>query len=93
MLLKPVVPLPPVRVNERVVDVADWFVAILTFDIWELVTFPLIVRLTVAPLSVVACTVVAVEFGVGDGVSVEVDGVVSELEFDVDVKANVAVME
>jgi hypothetical protein len=59
-------------VKDNVVVVADWFVVIVTLDIWELVTFPLIARSTVAPLAVVAGTVVADGIGVGDGVG---DGV------------------
>ena len=47
---------------------ADWFVAIVTLDIWELVMFPLIARSTVVPLPVVAGTVVADGVGEGDGV-------------------------
>jgi hypothetical protein len=35
-LPKPVVPLSPVTVKDTVVDVADWFVAIVTLDICEL---------------------------------------------------------
>ena len=62
------VPLSPVTVKDTVVDVADWFVAIVTLDICALVTFPQIARSTVAPLSVVAGTVVAE--GVADGVGV-----------------------
>ena len=50
---------------------ADWFVAIVTLDICELVMFPLIARSTVAPLSVVAGTVVADGVGEGDGAGVE----------------------
>ena len=71
MLLKPVVPLSPVTVKDTVVDVADWFVAIVTLDICELVMFPLIVRSTVAPLAVVAGTVVTDGVGEGDGTGVE----------------------
>jgi hypothetical protein len=77
-LLKPVLPLSPVTVKDTVVDVADWFVAIVTLDTWELVTFPQIARSTIAPLSVVAGTVVAVGVGAGVGVAVgegEGDGV------------------
>lgn len=66
------VPLSPVTVKDTVVDVADWFVAIVTLDIWRLVTFPLIARVTVAPLSVVAVTFVADGVGVGDGFGVGV---------------------
>ena len=66
-LPKPVEPLSPVRMKDTVVVSADWFVAILTLDICELVMFPLISRSTVAPLLVVAGTVVV---GVGVGVGV-----------------------
>ena len=75
ILLKPVVPLSPVTVKDTVVDAADWFVAIVTLDIWLLVMFPLIARSTIEPLSVVAGTVVAddvsagVEAEVGVGVA------------------------
>ena len=73
MLPTPVVPLSPVTVKDTVVVEADWFVAIVTLDIWELVMFPLIARSTVAPLAVVAGTVVADGVGEGDGVGVGVD--------------------
>jgi hypothetical protein len=80
MLLKPVVPLTPVTVKDTVVDVADWFVAIVPLDICELVTFPLIARSTVAPLVVVAGTVVADGVGAGEGVGVGVgNGAVVEV--------------
>ena len=68
MILKPVVPLSPVTVKETVIEAADWLVAIFTFDIWRLVTFPLIERLTFVPFSVVAVTFVANGVGEGDGV-------------------------
>lgn len=58
MLLKPVVPFCPVKVKAITVVAADWFVAIVTLDICELVMFPLIARSTVEPLPVVAGTVV-----------------------------------
>ena len=61
-------PLCPVTVKDTVVVVADWFVAIVTLDICELVMFPLIARSTVEPLSVVAGTVAAVGVGVGNDV-------------------------
>jgi hypothetical protein len=67
MLLKPVVPLSPVTVKDTVVVVANWFVVIVTLDICELVMFPLIARSTVAPLSVVAGTVVVDGVGAGKG--------------------------
>ena len=73
MLPKPVVPLAPVTVKETVVIVLASFVVIVTPDISELVMFPLIPRLTVVPLEVVAGTVVVDGAGVGVGVGV-VDG-------------------
>jgi hypothetical protein len=86
-------------VKDTVVDAADWFVAIVTLDIWELVTFPLIARSTVAPLPVVADTVVADGVGEGDGVGVgvgaEVGAAVGEgdgVGVGVEVSANVAVI-
>ena len=62
-------------VNDRVVEEADWFEMIAMLDICELVTFPLIVSSTVAPISVVASTVVADGVGVvdKDGVGLTVD--------------------
>ena len=86
MLPKPVVPLCPVTVKDTVVVLVDWFVAIVTLDIWELIMFPLIARSTVAPLAVVAGTVVADGVGVGDGV---VGGVVVRVRADVDVVVEV----
>ena len=44
MLLKPTVPLGPVTVKDSAVVAADWFAAIVTLDICELVMFPLIAR-------------------------------------------------
>jgi hypothetical protein len=67
MLPKPAEPLLPVTVKDKVVDAADWFVVIVTLDICELVMFPFKVSSTVAPLSVVAGTVVEDGEGVGDG--------------------------
>jgi hypothetical protein len=72
MLLKPVVAFGPVIVKDTVVVVAGWFDVIVALDICELVMFPLIASSTVAPLSIVAGTVVANGVGVGDGVG---DGV------------------
>jgi len=92
-LPKPVVPLSPVTVKDTVVDVADWFVAIVTLDIWELVTFPLIARSTVAPLSVVAAMVVGDGVGAGEGVGVGVEvGAGVGVGVGVGVSANVAVI-
>jgi hypothetical protein len=70
MLLKPVVPLSPVTVKDTVVVVTDWFFAIVTLDICELVTFPLIASPTISPLSVVANAVVEDGGGIGDDVAV-----------------------
>jgi hypothetical protein len=58
-LPNPVVPLAPVTVNEIIVVDAAWLNVRETLDIWEQVMFPLIARSTVAPVSVVAETVVA----------------------------------
>ena len=95
MFPKPTVPLWPVNVNDTVVIAMDWFVEIVTLDICELVMFPLIDRLTVAPLSVVAVTVVegvGVGDGVGDGVGPTVGGGV-EVEVGVVVGVGVGVGE
>jgi len=72
MLLKPVAPVGPVIVKDTVVVALGWYDVIMTLDIWELVTFPLIARSTDAPLSIVACTVVAEGVEVGDGAAVGV---------------------
>lgn len=56
--------------KETVVVAADGFVEIVTSDICELVMFPLIPRLTVAPLDVVADTIFGEGAGVGVGVTV-----------------------
>jgi hypothetical protein len=91
MLPKPVVPFTPVTVKEIVVVMADWLVVISTLDICGLVMFPLIGRSTVALLSVVACTNVAVGVEVGAGVGVGV-GVDVGVGVGVAVAAKVAVM-
>ena len=44
MLLKPMVSFSPVTVKDIIVELADSFVAIVTLDIWKLVTFPLMER-------------------------------------------------
>ena len=54
MLLKPVVSLCPVKVNERIVVLAEGFALIETLENCELVMFPLMRRLTVEPLLWVA---------------------------------------
>jgi hypothetical protein len=75
MLLKPTVPLGPVIVKDTVVVVADWFVEIVTLDIWELVMFPLIARSNVEPLSIIAVRFVVDGVGAGEGVGVTDAGV------------------
>jgi hypothetical protein len=81
MLPKPVVPLVPVTVKDSVVEDVAVSVAILMSDICELVMLPLIARLTVEPVDVVAWTVVGVGVGVvvgvtaGFGVGVDVIGI------------------
>lgn len=65
---KPDVPLCPVTMNDIVVAVDDWFVAMLMLVICELVTFPLMFSSTVAPLSVVVEIVVCTLVGEGDAV-------------------------
>jgi hypothetical protein len=72
-------------VNDNVVVEVDWFDAIATLDICELVTFSLIVRSTVAPLSVVAGTMIAA--GVGEG---ELTGIGETVGLVVVVGVNVA---
>jgi hypothetical protein len=84
IMLKPVVPLSPVNVKDTVVNTADWFVCIVILEIWRLVKFPLFIRVTVVPLSVVTVTFVTNGVTEGDGVEVEV-GVGVELGADVDV--------
>ena len=82
MLLKPTVPLCPVRVRDIVVVAVDWLVVIVTFDICAVVTFPLTVISIVEPPYVVAFTVDAgvavwgghgVDVGVAVGVGLVVD--------------------
>ena len=87
-LLKPVVPSCPVKVKVTVINRADLFVVIVTLDIWELVIFPLIAKLTFVPLSVLA--IIVVSNGVEEG-----DGFVVGLEvacgFPVDVGVGVGI--
>jgi hypothetical protein len=59
-------------VKDTVVDALDWYVAIVTSDICELVMFPVIARSTVPSLDVVAGTVVVNGKGVGVGVGVDI---------------------
>jgi hypothetical protein len=66
MLQKPVDPLSPVTMKDKVVVAASWFDVNVTLDICELVTFPLRVRFTVEPPIVVTCILFMGE-GVGDG--------------------------
>jgi hypothetical protein len=72
MLQKPVVSLWPVKVIAKVVELAEGFVVIVTLEIWALVIVPLIARLTVSPLSVLAFTVVSIGVGEGEGFAVDV---------------------
>ena len=71
MLLKPVVPLSPVKMKLKVVVLADEFVVIVRLAIWELVMLPLMARLTPEPFSVVVGA--GVFFGVGKVDAVVVD--------------------
>ena len=96
MLPKPTVPLGPDITKDTVAVVSAWFVVIVAFDICELVMFPLSARSTVAPLLVVAVTVVTEGVGVGDGVVAGVvvglgvvAGVVVGLGVEVDVGVDV----
>lgn len=77
MLLKPMVPLCPVNVNDNFVIELVWLVAIVAFVIWGAVMFPLIVKLSVEPLLAVACRVAA-GLGVGVGLAVGVGTGVGE---------------
>jgi hypothetical protein len=70
MLIKPVVWFGPVIVKVTVVVLAVGYEVIVALDICELITFPLILRLIVAPESVVADTVFDEGDGVGGGVGV-----------------------
>jgi len=99
MLPKPTVPLVPVTVKATVVVALDWYGVIVILDICCAVTFPLIAMSTVAPLAVVAGTVVADGVGEGDGVGVGVGaavgvgvGVAVGVGVGVGVCANVAEM-
>jgi len=90
MLPKPAVPLGPVIVKATVVVVVGRYDVIEALDICELVTFPLITRLTISPLFVVDTTVFANGVGVVDGfangvgVTVEVPvGVAVDVEVEV----------
>ena len=72
MLLKPAVPFGPVIVKDSMLVLLAWYDIIVTLDICELVTFPLIARLTVVPLLVFAVIFVVDGVGVGEGVGVGV---------------------
>jgi len=76
ILPKPIVSFGPFIVKDNVVVVVDWFEVIVALDTCELVMFPVIAISIIAPLSVLAGTVVgngvSVGVGVGDGVD---DGV------------------
>ena len=66
------VPLSPVTIMDIVVELVEWFVVIVALDIWVLVMFPLIARLTVATLSILAFTNVSSGVGECDGFAVGV---------------------
>ena len=70
-------PLSPATWKDRVVVLVESFDAIVMFVICEVVMFPLIERLIVAPSSVLACRVVgnAVGLGVAIGICDVGDGV------------------
>ena len=70
MLPRPAVPFGPTILKDTVVILVSWYDVINASDICELVTFPLMARSTVAPVPVVAGTVVADGVGVGDEVGV-----------------------
>ena len=103
-MLKPVVPLSPLSVKEMVVDEVDQSVASAKSDICEMDTFPPMARSTVAPLSVVTCTVVigvglggevvigvGLTVGIGVGVAIDIGDGVSVVEgVGVGVSTNVA---
>jgi hypothetical protein len=72
MLPRPDVPIGPVIAKDTVVVLVGWYDVIVALDNCELVTFPLMIRSTVVPLSVVAGTVVAVGVSVTDGLVVGV---------------------
>ena len=95
MLPKPTVPPGPVIMKDTVVVAVGWYDAIVAWNICELVMFPLSARSTVAPVSVVAGTVVADGVGVGDDVGVGVGdvrvGVLAGVGVGVDVGAGVGV--
>lgn len=74
ILLKPMVPLSPVTVKDIIVELANWFSAIVALDIWKLVMLPLKARLTVPPISVLADTIVPKGIEEGNGVVVGIGG-------------------
>jgi hypothetical protein len=67
MFPKPVVPLGPVIVNDKVVVNVDGLNTIVASDIFEPVTFLSCVRITISPFSLVAATV-STDDGGGDGI-------------------------
>ena len=54
MLSKPIVPVSPVMLKDRLVVAEDWLVVNVTFDICEAVTFPFMDRAMDVPLLVAA---------------------------------------
>jgi len=67
MLPKPVVPLAPVTVKDSVVEEVALSVTIAMLDICELAMLPVILRFTVEPVDVFACTVAGAGVCVGVG--------------------------
>jgi len=90
MLPRPADPFGPTILKDTVVILVSWYDVINASDICELVTFPLMARSTVAPVPVVAGTVVADGVGVGDEVGVG-EGVVVGLGIGVGAGRGVAV--
>jgi hypothetical protein len=89
-----VAPFATANVKDTVVEEVGGYDDIIASDIWELVTFPLIPRSTVAPVPFVARTVLC-EW-VGDGVALGVGvapglGVGVAVGFEVPVEIGVAV--
>ena len=69
-MINPASTLAPVTVNDTVVVLVGKYDMIIAWETCKLVTYPLNARLTVAPLVVVAVTVVVERVDVGEGVGV-----------------------
>ena len=92
MLPRPAVSFGSTILNDTVVILVSSYDVINASDICGIVTFPLMARSTVAPVPVVAGTVVADGVGVGDEVGIG-DGVVISLGVGVGVGDGVVVGE